>query len=129
MLLAHLVPHHVIIGELSPPPADLGGVAERGGVEVAEDLEAQFGGQSAEEVDLDEVADGGGDEGELGEAALGEDALQHEIAVGGGGGREERPHVGDALLVDLGFLLEFLVRQYLIFTPQKSLYVHLGAPS
>jgi hypothetical protein len=77
MLLAHLVPDHVVIGELSPSTADLGGLAEGCCVEVAEDLEAQFRRKCAEEVDLDEVADRRGDEGELGEAALGEDALEH----------------------------------------------------
>jgi hypothetical protein len=108
VLLAHLVPDDVVVGKLSPPPAHLGGVAQRSRVKRAKDLEAQLSGECAEEVDLDEVADGRGDEGELGEAALGEDALQHEVAVSRGGGREERPNVGDALLVNLRFLLEFL---------------------
>ena len=72
VLLAHLVPNDVVICQLSPPSVDLRGLAERGCVEVAEDLEAQLGGERAEEVDLDEIADGRGYEGELRETALSE---------------------------------------------------------
>ena len=101
VLLTHLVPNDVIVSQLPPPPIDLGGFAERGCVEIAEDLEAQFGGECAEKVDLDEIADGRGNEGELGKTALSEDALQHEVPMARRGGGEERPDVGDALLVGL----------------------------
>jgi hypothetical protein len=42
--------------------AYLGCFAERRGVEIAEDLEAQLGRQGGEEVDFEEVADVGRDE-------------------------------------------------------------------
>ena len=109
MLLAHLVPNDVVICQLSPPSVDLRGLAERGCVEVAEDLEAQLGGERAEEVDLDEIADGRGYEGELRETALSEDTLQHEVAMARRGSGEERPDIGNALLVSLGFPAELLL--------------------
>jgi len=40
VLLAHLVPDDIVVGELAPSAAHLGSVAERGCVEIAEDLEA-----------------------------------------------------------------------------------------
>ena len=109
VLLAHLVPNDVVICQLSPPSIDLRGLAERGCVEVAEDLEAQLGGERAEEVDLDEIADGRGYEGELRETALSEDTLQHEVAMARRGSGEERPDIGNALLVSLGFSAELLL--------------------
>ena len=63
MLLTHSVPHDIIVGELSPLPAHLGGLAERGGIEMAQDLETQFMGKGGKEVDLDEVSNGRGDKG------------------------------------------------------------------
>jgi hypothetical protein len=87
----------------------LGCVAEGGCVEEAQDLEAELGGEGGDEVNLDESADGGGDEGELGKAALGEDALQHKVAVSGRSSGEESPHTGYALLVGLRFTAEFLL--------------------
>ena len=56
MLLAHLVPDNVVVGELSPFSAHLSCCAEGCSVEVGEDLEAQFVGQGADEVDLNQVA-------------------------------------------------------------------------
>lgn len=47
---------------------------------------------------------------ELGEAALGDDALKHEFAVLGRRGGEERPDVGDGLLVCSGETVEVLGR-------------------
>lgn len=62
MLFTHLVPYHVVIGQVSPSMAYLGCFAERCGVEIAEDLEAQLGRQGGEEVDFEEVTDVGRDE-------------------------------------------------------------------
>lgn len=50
------MPYHVVVGELPPPAAHLGGFAERGSVEVAQDLVAELGGEGGEEVNLDQVA-------------------------------------------------------------------------
>jgi hypothetical protein len=108
VLLAHPVPYDVVVGHLSPSPTNFGGCAERCGVEEAEDLEAQLVGKGRDEVDFDEVADVGRYEGELWEAASGEDALKHEITLAGGCGRKDGPDVGDALLVGLGLSSEFL---------------------
>jgi hypothetical protein len=38
MLFAHTVPYDIIISEVAPPAADLGGFAKRYSVEAAEDL-------------------------------------------------------------------------------------------
>lgn len=95
------MPDDIIVGHFSPAATDLGGLAQRRGIEVAEDLEAELWRQSRHEVDFDQVADRGGDEGELREAALGEDALQHEVAMLGRGSGEEGPDVGNGLLVGL----------------------------
>jgi hypothetical protein len=108
MLLAHPVPHDVVVGHLSPPPTNFGGCAQRRGVEKTKDLEAQLVGQGGNKVDLDEIADVGRDERELWEAACGENALEHEIALAGGCGGEDGPDVGDALLVGLRLASEFL---------------------
>ena len=93
MLLTHLVPDHIIVGQSPPSLADLRGFAKGGCVQVAENFEAEFGRKCGEEVDLDEVSYAGGDVGELRETALGEDALQHEVAVFGWCGGEERPNM------------------------------------
>ena len=102
MLLTHLMPHHIIIRQLTPLATHLRSLTQRCRIQIRKDFEAEFGGEGGEEIDLDEVADRGGDEGELGEAALGEDALEHEVAVFGGGGGGEGPDVGYGLLVGLG---------------------------
>lgn len=81
VLLAHLVPDHIVVGELSPFAAHLSRFAERGCVEIGEDFEAQLMRQCANEVDLDQVTDGRGDERQLREAALSQNALEHEVAV------------------------------------------------
>jgi hypothetical protein len=96
------MPHHIIVGESLPSVGHLCSTAEGGSVEVAENFEGELGGKSAEEVDSNEFTDTGGDKGELGEAALSQDALQHQLTLLGRGGREERPDVGDALLIILG---------------------------
>ena len=58
MLLTHPVPHNIVVGELSPFSAHLSGLAERGGVEMAKDLETQLMGKGSKEIDLDEVSNG-----------------------------------------------------------------------
>lgn len=108
MLLAHSVPNNVVVGQAPPAPADLSSLTQRGCVEETENPEAKLWWQSREEVDLDQVANGSGDVRQLREAALGEDALEHKIAVFGRSGGEERPDVGYGLLVGLGESTEFL---------------------
>lgn len=96
------MPDNIVICKTSPPLTDLGRFAEGGGIEVTQDLEAELRGESREEVDLDQVSNVRRDEGELREAALSEDALQHEISVFGRRRREQGPDVGNGLLVRLG---------------------------
>jgi hypothetical protein len=101
VLLAHLVPDYIIVGELSPFATYLSCFAERGSVKISEDFEAQLVGQCADKVDLDQVADRRSDEGKLRKAALCQNSLEHEVAVSGRGCREQRPDVSYALLVSL----------------------------
>lgn len=51
MLLAHPVPDYIIVGESLPALADLGSMAEGGGVEIREDAEGDFGRSDGQEVD------------------------------------------------------------------------------
>jgi hypothetical protein len=102
------MPHHVIISEGPPSVGHLCSTAEGGSVEVAEDFEGELRGKRGEEIDANEFTDTGGDEGQLGEAALSQDALQHQLTLLGRGGREERPYVGDTLLIILGECFQFL---------------------
>lgn len=108
VLLAHAVPYDIIVSEVAPPAADLGGFAKRYGVEAAEDLVGEFGGEGGEEVDLELFVDFAGNGGELGKAALGDNTLEHQLAVLRGGSRKERPHVCDGLLVLGCEAVEFL---------------------
>lgn len=111
VLLADAMPDLVVFGELAPWAGDLCGLAEGDGVEVAEDLEGEFVGEGDEEVDLELFGDLAGHGGELGKAALGHDALEHEVAVAGGGGGEETPYVGDGLAIVWGESVQFLGRE------------------
>ena len=89
MLLTRPVPYHVVVSQGSPAWGNLGGAAEGGGVEVAQNFEGQLRRKGSEEIDSDEFTDASGNEGKLGEAALSEDALQHQFALLGGSGREK----------------------------------------
>ncbi len=109
MLLAHADPDGVVVGQQAPCLADLGGLGETDGVEIAEDLLRDLDGQGGDEVDFEGLRDFAGDERELGEAELGEDALQHQLAVTSRGGGEQRPHVGDGLLVGRRELVQLLL--------------------
>ena len=51
MLLAHPVPHHIVVGKAPPALADLSSMAERGGVKIGEDAEGNFRRSDGEEVD------------------------------------------------------------------------------
>lgn len=93
MLRAEVVPYLVVVCQLAPGPAHLCAFAQRDCVELAEDLEGDFGGEQRDEVDLDEVAHLGGDEGELVEAGDAEDALEDELALLAGCRTEDGPHV------------------------------------
>jgi hypothetical protein len=83
MLFAHAVPDHVIVGKVAPSPTDLGRFAQRKCVEVCEDLIREFGRKSPEKIDLELLLDLASDGRQLREAALGNDALEHEVAVFG----------------------------------------------
>lgn len=102
------MPHYVIISESPPSVRHLCSTAEGGSVEVAENFEGELGGKGAEEVDSNEFTDTGGDKGQLGKAALSQDALEHQLTLLGRGSREERPDVSDALLIILGERFQFL---------------------
>lgn len=54
MLLTHSVPDHVVVGETLPTLADLGSMAEGGGVEIGEDPEGDFGWCDGQKVDAEE---------------------------------------------------------------------------
>ena len=88
VLLADAPPENIVVREALPPPADLRGAAEGDGVEIAEDLEGDLARQGGEGVDADEEGELLGEEGELGEAAHGEDAAEDELAAGVGRGGE-----------------------------------------
>ena len=110
MLLAHLVPHHIIICQASPALADLGCLAQGCRVEITKDLEGYLGRESGDEVDSNEISDGGRDEGELGEAALCEDTAKHQLSLFRRSSGEQGPHVGNALLIGLCKGLQLLVK-------------------
>lgn len=57
MLLAHAMPHKVVVSKTSPSSADLSSFAERYGVEITEDLVGEFGGKGGKEVDLELLLD------------------------------------------------------------------------
>lgn len=99
VLLAHADPDGVGVGQGSPPLADLGGLGQADGVEVAQDLLGELDGEGGDEVDLEGFVDFSRDERELWEAELGEDTLKHQVAVSGRGGGEQGPHVGNGLLI------------------------------
>lgn len=108
MLSAHERPDNIVIGEITPAAADLSGFAERVCVKVAENLVGKLRGQSRQKVDLELFVDFARDRGKLGKAALGDDALEHQLAVLGGSGGEEGPDMRDGLLVGGGEAIQFL---------------------
>lgn len=58
------------------------GPTEGGCIEITEDLEQDFAGKDGEWVDPDQVGELFGKEGELGEAAHGEEPMEDERATG-----------------------------------------------
>jgi len=70
MLLTHSMPYSIVIRQLSPLPAHLGSFTKRCWIEKAQDTETDFWWEGAKEVDLEQVADGVGEEGKLRKAAL-----------------------------------------------------------
>jgi hypothetical protein len=107
VLLAHAMPDQVIVSEVAPAATDLGGLAEGDSVEVAEDFIGELGGKGSEEVDLELLVHLTRHGRELREAALRDDALQHQVAVLGGRRREEGPNMSDGLLVGSGHAVKF----------------------
>lgn len=99
MLLAHPVPNHIVVSESPPALADLGSVAERCGVEVREDAKGDLWGEDGQEVDAEEWLKVVGEEGELGDTALGQEAAEDKLAMACWGRAEEGPDVRDNLLI------------------------------
>lgn len=99
MLFAHPVPHHIVIGETLPTLADLGSVAEGGGVEIGEDAEGDFGRSDRQKVNSEERLKMVGEERELGHTTLGQEAAEDELAMACWCRSEEGPDVRDNLLV------------------------------
>ena len=95
VLLADAAPEDVIIGEALPQSADLGGAAEGGRVEIAENLKGDFVREDGEGVYPDQMRELLGEEGELGEAAHGEQAVEDEGPARVGRGREVGPDGAD----------------------------------
>lgn len=62
VLLAHADPDGIGVGEGSPPLADLGGLGQADGVEIAENLLGELDGEGGDEVDLESLVDFSGDE-------------------------------------------------------------------
>lgn len=110
MLLAHAVPNDIVVGEIAPAATDLGSLAKRYGIERTENLVGEFVGQGRKEIDLELFLDFAGDCRELRKATLRNNALEHQLTVLGGRGREERPDVGDGLLVCRRKTVQFLKR-------------------
>jgi hypothetical protein len=110
VLFTHLVPYNIVISKQSPSPTNLGGLAERRCVEIAEDLEPEFWRKKGEKVDVDHIPHLNGEEGELREAAGGEDALKDKVSLLSWGGGEDGPNMGYALLVRLREGAELLVK-------------------
>ncbi|KAI3485147.1 hypothetical protein L1887_51584 [Cichorium endivia] len=99
VLLAHVAPEQIVVGQLLPRAAHLCGAAEADGVEVTEHLERDLAREEREGVDADGQRELRGEKRELAEAAHGEDALQDESSAGVRRGREERPHRVDGGLI------------------------------
>lgn len=99
MLLAHPVPDHIIIGETLPALADLGSVAEGGGVKIGEDAEGDFGRSDRQKVNSEKRLKMVGEEGELGHTTLGQEAAEDKLAMTCWCRAEEGPDVRDNLLI------------------------------
>ena len=81
MLLADPSPKDVVVGQAPPLAAHLSGPAERGRIEIAEDLERDFTRKDSERVDADQVSELLGEERQLGETAHGEEPMENEGAA------------------------------------------------
>lgn len=99
MLFAHPVPDHIVIGETLPTLADLGSVAEGGGVEIGEDAECDFGRSDRQKVNSEERLKMVGEERELGHTTLRQEAAEDELAMACRCRTEEGPDVRDNLLI------------------------------
>ena len=82
MLFADATPEDVVVCEALPSPTYLRSAAEGSSVEVAEDLETDFARENGKRVDADEMGELLREQGELGEAAHGEETLEDECAAG-----------------------------------------------
>ena len=88
VLLTYTLPDDVVVRQALPPLGDLRCPTQRGRIQVAEDLETDFSRKDGKGVDADEVGELLGQQGELGEAAHGEEALEDEGPAGMRRGRE-----------------------------------------
>jgi hypothetical protein len=120
MLLAHLAPEQVVVGEFLPQLADLCGPSEGEGVEVGQDPEAEFFGQSTEWVCPTSRAQGVGEEGQLGWTTDRQEAGEDQCSSMDVGGTEDAPDGVDSLLVCL--------RQFLDGFLQCSIGSFVGHP-
>jgi len=75
------MPDNIIVGQLAPSPRHPGCLAQRCCVKIAEYAEGDLSWKGGEEVNPDELANIGGEEGELRKTALREDSLEHEVSV------------------------------------------------
>jgi len=83
------MPYHVVVRQRSPFLTDLCGLAEGRSIEETENLVRELGWQRTKEVNADELANVGREIGELGKAALGENALKHEVSLFARRGRKD----------------------------------------
>lgn len=85
MLLTDFTPQDIVVSKAAPMFGYLGSTTKGCSVEVGKDLESDFAGEGGEGVYSDEVAELLCEEGELGEAAHCEYALEDELPPGVGG--------------------------------------------
>lgn len=97
VLFTDASPENVVVGKCPPASGDLGSPAKRRGIEVEEDLETEFMRKDRKGVYSDEISELLCEEGELGEAAHGEKALENKGTAGVRGGGEGRPYGVDLL--------------------------------
>ena len=80
VLLAYVLPEHVVVCEFHPVLTDLGSTTKGDRIKVAEDLEGDLAGEYRERVHSTDVLELFGKHGELGEATHGEDSFQDDGA-------------------------------------------------
>jgi hypothetical protein len=97
VLFTDASPENVVVGECSPALGDLCSPAERCGIQMLKDLETEFVRKDNEGVYANEMSELLCEQGELGEAAHGQEALENETPAGMRGGGKGRPNGVDLL--------------------------------